>query len=210
MSKTKGNFFTFRDLQKQGFSATAIRYLLLSVPYDKQLNFTFEGLQGAAITVERLRQFRRLVREAVTEAGSNLEVKTIVNKSLHDFETALDDNLNTSMALAAIHNLVREINIVLAKNALLAAEQNAVSEAIAKFDAVLGIFGQETVEMLDAENRKPDRRTPRIPPPTQFCPLRRNPRFTCRKRNYPRRHERRRKMETEVSRPRLNAEKIAE
>src|SRR5207237_7725141 len=46
MSKSKGNFFTFRDLQTQGYSPLAIRYLLLSVPYRRQLNFTFEGLQG--------------------------------------------------------------------------------------------------------------------------------------------------------------------
>ena len=64
MSKSKGNFFTFRDLREQGYSPLAMRYLLLSVPYRKQLNFTFEGLQGAESTVERLRNFRRLVNEA--------------------------------------------------------------------------------------------------------------------------------------------------
>src|SRR6476659_7200254 len=70
MSKSKGNFFTFRDLRDQGYSPLAIRYLLLSVPYRHQLNFTFEGLQGAESTFERLRNFRRLVRDAKT-AGSS-------------------------------------------------------------------------------------------------------------------------------------------
>src|SRR5215207_1076013 len=64
MSKSKGNFFTFRDLREQGYSPLALRYLLLSVPTRKQLNFTFEGLQGAESTVERLRNFRSAVTNA--------------------------------------------------------------------------------------------------------------------------------------------------
>ena len=70
MSKSKGNFFTFRDLRDQGYSPLAIRYLLLSVPYRKQLNFTFEGLQGAESTVERLRNFRKMVKATVLPPGS--------------------------------------------------------------------------------------------------------------------------------------------
>jgi len=67
MSKSKGNFFTFRDLRDQGYSALAIRYLLLSVPTRKQLNFTFEGLKAAESTVERLRNFRSLVRDTAAK-----------------------------------------------------------------------------------------------------------------------------------------------
>ena len=151
MSKSKGNFFTFRDLKEQGYSPLAIRYLLLSVPYRKQLNFTFEGLQGSESTVERLRNFRRLVKEANTEPGSRPEVKTLVENALGEFEAAMDDDLNTAVALASIHNLVREVNIVLAKDGLLADDKAAILDAVAKFDAVLGIFGLEENEMLDAE-----------------------------------------------------------
>ena len=151
MSKSKGNFFTFRDLREQGYSPLAIRYLLLSVPYRKQLNFTFEGLQGTESTVERLRNFRRLVKEANTKPGSKPGVKALVGNALGEFETAMDDDLNTAVALAAIHNLVREVNIVLAKEGLLDDDQAAILDAVAKFDAVLGVFGSEETEMLDAE-----------------------------------------------------------
>ena len=120
-----------------------MRYLLLSVPYRKQLNFTFDGLQGATATVERLRQFRRLVAEAKTAEDANENVKVSVEKSLADFETALDDDLNTAVALAAIHNLVREINSILADGKLSENDKQAVLEAVEKFDAVLGIFGKE-------------------------------------------------------------------
>ncbi len=148
MSKSKGNFFTFRDLREQGYSPLAIRYLLLSVPTRKQLNFTFEGLQGAESTVERLRNFRSLVSDAKTAEGSNQEVAAMVEKSLADFEASMDDDFNTAAALASIHDLVREINIVLAGEGLLSKDREAVLDAIAKFDSVLGIFGSVDTSSL--------------------------------------------------------------
>ena len=151
MSKSKGNFFTFRDLRDQGYSPLAIRYLLLSVPYRKQLNFTFEGLQGAESTIERLQNFRRLVRDAKTEAGSDATVVALVDGALNEFEASMDDDFNTANALAAMHNLVREINTVLSNDGLKADDRTAVLAAIEKFDSVLGIFGEEKEEMLDAD-----------------------------------------------------------
>ena len=151
MSKSKGNFFTFRDLKEQGYSPLAIRYLLLSVPYRKQLNFTFEGLQGAEATVERLRNFRTLVHDAKARDGSNPAVAEQIRTQLAEFEAAMDDDMNTAVALAAIHNLVREVNSALAAEQLLCDDRVAVLEAIKKFDAVLGIFGDEVTEMLDTD-----------------------------------------------------------
>lgn len=151
MSKSKGNFFTFRDLREQGYSALAIRYLLLSVPTRKQLNFTFEGLQGAESTVERLRNFRALVSDANADEGSNREVAACVEKALTSFKAAMDDDFNTASALAAIHDMVREINIVLTGEGLLSKDREAVLDAIAKFDSVLGIFGKHDDTGLDAE-----------------------------------------------------------
>ncbi|MBK7707138.1 MAG: cysteine--tRNA ligase [Acidobacteria bacterium] len=151
MAKSLGNDFTLREIFSRGFSPLAIRYLLISVPYGKQLNFTFEGLKGAETTTERLRQFRRLVGEAKTEPGSEDKVSKAVEKALKDFEEAMDDDLNTSVALAAIHNLVREVNSALAKETLRADDQKAVLSAVEKFDSVLGIFGKAESEMLDDE-----------------------------------------------------------
>ena len=151
MSKSKGNFFTFRDLREQGYSALAIRYLLLSVPTRKQLNFTFEGLQGAESTVERLRNFRQLVTESKTTPGSEENVATKISVAVADFESAMDDDFNTAAALAAVHDLVREINTVMSADVLRTDDRAAVLDAISRFDSVLGIFGREDAEMLDAE-----------------------------------------------------------
>ncbi|HNU08796.1 MAG TPA: hypothetical protein PKO33_13595, partial [Pyrinomonadaceae bacterium] len=101
--------------------------------------------------IRQRQQFRRLVREAKTEPGSDTEVAQLVAKALAEFEAAMDDDLNTSVALAAIHNLVRETNSVLAKDALRADDRESVLDAVARFDSVLGIFGKEQAELLDAE-----------------------------------------------------------
>ncbi|HSK72171.1 MAG TPA: cysteine--tRNA ligase [Pyrinomonadaceae bacterium] len=151
MSKSKGNFFTFRDLAEQGFSALAIRYLLLSVPYDKQLNFTFEGLQGAEHTLERLRDFRKRLQEARLTEGINTDLQEKVKGFLNDFEEGMDDNLNTSVALAALHNLVREVNSAMAEESLRQDDRTKVLEIIEKIDSVLNLFGEEKAEMLDPE-----------------------------------------------------------
>jgi cysteinyl-tRNA synthetase len=151
MSKSKGNFFTFRDLRDQGYSPLAIRYLLLSVPYRKQLNFTFDGLHGAESTVERLRNFRRLVRDAKTAYGSDQETHQLIEKAVSDFEAAMDDDFNTAAALASIHDLVREINTILANDRLGSDDRAAVLNALSIFDSVLGVFGPEEDQMLEAD-----------------------------------------------------------
>ncbi|HXG83028.1 MAG TPA: cysteine--tRNA ligase [Pyrinomonadaceae bacterium] len=151
MSKSLGNYFTFRDLIEKGYSASAIRYLLFSVPYHKQLNFTFETLDGAEHTLERLRDFRRRLTEANLSGVGDSHLNEIVGKSLTDFEAAMDDNLNSSAALASLHNLVREVNSALANETVLSEDRDLILEVIDKIDSVLGIFGEEKEEILDAE-----------------------------------------------------------
>src|SRR5438552_15454912 len=118
MSKSKGNYYTFRDLASQGFSATGIRYFLLSVPFRKQINFTFDALAGAEKTVSSLRDFRARLEEAKTEPGRSEELHTATERALAEFEAGMDDDLNTSVALAAVHELTREVNTALAKRTL--------------------------------------------------------------------------------------------
>ncbi len=147
MSKSKGNFFAFRDLREQGHSPLAIRYLLLSVPYTKQLNFTFEGLQGAESTVERLNNFLALVSEADVEEGETPAVTAAAAKALQGFEEAMDDDLNTAAALASVHNFVREINTL---GGLRSVDKATVLATIERFDSVFGIFGKIADNRLDA------------------------------------------------------------
>jgi len=151
MSKSLGNFYTFRDLIAKGHTATAIRYLLLSVPYHKQLNFTFETLDGAEQTIARLRDFRKRLQEEHLSDGINTDLQEKVRGYLNDFEAAMDDNLNTSVALAALHNLVREVNTATAHEVVCTEDRSFILHTLDKFDAILGIFGEASEEILDSE-----------------------------------------------------------
>jgi cysteinyl-tRNA synthetase len=151
MSKSKGNYYTFRDVCEKGFSAAGVRYFLLSVPFRKQLNFTFDALRGADKTVTSLRDFRARVTEARCEPGSDPQIATAVKTALDDFESGMDDDLNTSVALASLHDLTREINTALGRQSLRADDQNAVLAALERIDGVLNIIGESSAAILDDE-----------------------------------------------------------
>src|SRR5688572_15249355 len=151
MSKSKGNYYTLRDLTAKGHSPRGIRYFLLSVPYSKQLNLTFDALRGAEKTVESLRDFHARLSEARTEPGNNEKLHEAATRTLHEFEEAMDDNLNTSVALAAIHNLTREVNTALARKKLGEENKRELLELFQRFDIVLNIFSEDSAEILDQE-----------------------------------------------------------
>jgi cysteinyl-tRNA synthetase len=151
MSKSKGNYFTFRDIAAKGYSPAAIRYFLLSVPYNKQLNFTFDALTGAEKTVASLRDFRARLSEARTSPGMNEELHEVTSRAAREFEEGMDDDLNTSVALAVIHNLTRDVNTALTRKKLLDDNKRELLELLKRFDTVLNFFGTEEREMLDGE-----------------------------------------------------------
>lgn len=153
MAKSLGNDYTLRDIVSRGFSPFAIRYLLLSVPYNKQLNFTFEGLKGAESTVRRLSDFWRRVKNWGL-GNDNREIsllQDVIETALEDFEAAMDNDLNTSVALAAIHNFVREVNTSMSTRGLHWKDKDLILAAIEKFNSVLNIFEPDSGEMLDEE-----------------------------------------------------------
>jgi len=106
MAKSEGNFFTLRDLTERGYATDAIRYLLVSTPYRKQLNFTFDGLRAAAAAIERLRNFERRLGAVEQSADSGLATDAC-SRAQAVFRDALDDDLNTAGALGAVFEYVR-------------------------------------------------------------------------------------------------------
>ena len=151
MSKSKGNYYTFRDVTAKGYSPAAVRYFLLSVPYRKQLNFTFDALGGAEKTVAGLRDFRARLSEAKPEAGMNESLHEASLRALEEFEAGMDDDLNTSVALAAVHDLTRQVNTALARRRLREDNKLELLDLIQRFDSVLNIFGDGQTEMLDSQ-----------------------------------------------------------
>src|SRR6185437_3983906 len=117
MSKSQGNFYTLRDLVLKGHKPSSIRFLLASVPYRNQLNFTFDGLQAAAISVERL-------------------------------HVAMDDDLNTAQAQAALFDMVRTANAALDAGQVSKDDVPALLRALEEFDSIFDILRDDDVPLM--------------------------------------------------------------
>src|ERR1700674_1486009 len=110
MSKSLGNFFTLRDLVLKGHRPSSIRFLLASVPYRNQLNFTFDGLKQAAVSVERLRKFHFRLTTGQFPSGTTPSMGDLARETAVRMRASMDDDLNTAQAQAAIFDMVRKVN----------------------------------------------------------------------------------------------------
>ncbi|MCJ7504293.1 MAG: cysteine--tRNA ligase [Acidobacteriia bacterium] len=140
MSKSLGNFYTLRDLIGKGYRPTAIRYLLASVPYRKQLNFTFDSLHQAQHSIERLRNFRHRLTVEKFPAGENPGLPARAQAARQAFEDALDDNLNTAEALAAIFDLVRDANTAMDHGEFRGVDRPVFLDLLERWDRIFAVL----------------------------------------------------------------------
>ena len=154
MSKSKGNFYLLRDVLAKRNDPSALRYLFLSVPYRKKLNFTFEALAGAGTAVERIRALDRRLGDTERAAGplsvEPFDAATRAARFEKDFDEGLADDLNTARALAALFDFLRDVNLAADGNALDAAGAALCRAALRRSDSVLGILPSGE-ELLPAE-----------------------------------------------------------
>lgn len=145
MSKSKGNFFTMADLEEKGFNPVTFRYLIFSIHYRQNTNFTFKGLEDAQKSIDRLQNFLESVQNA---ADSGAEVNVL--KYREDFEASMDDDLNTSGALAALFELVKEGNRAVAETGGIKNRLD-ILKFLRDFDQVFAVLKWDLEENLDAE-----------------------------------------------------------
>ncbi len=138
MSKSLGNFYTLRDLIKKGYPAPAIRYLLLSSHYRQQLNFTLEGIDAAAQTVRRLQEFYDTLKDA--NGGNQSEIHTLLTKTKEQFEAAMDDDLNISLALSTVFDMIRDVNRLRNEKEISKGNAQSIVEFLKQIDTVLGVL----------------------------------------------------------------------
>ena len=158
MSKSLGNFYTLRDLVLMGHKPSSIRFLLASVPYRKQLNFTFDGLKQAAASVDRLRNFKlRLETEQLPE-GTNQAVSAMAAETVAAMRAAMEDDLNTAQALGAMFDMVRDVNAAADKGEVHKGDVSALLQALARFDEIFAVLAdndaakiRRVVEWAEAE-----------------------------------------------------------
>ena len=143
MSKSLGNFFTLRDLVLKGHKPSSIRYLLASVPYRNQLNFTFDGLQQAAVSVDRLRNFRLRLSSSNFPAGSNSEMQSLAAQTIERTTAALDDDLNTAQAQGTIFEMVRQANAAFDTGGIKRDDVAPLLAALARFDEIFAVLDDD-------------------------------------------------------------------
>ena len=163
MSKSLVNFYTLRDLVLKGHKPSSIRYLLTSVPYRNQLNFTFDGLKQAAVSVERLRNFRQRLTSGSFAAGSNAEMQALANETIDRMKSSLEDDLNTAQAQGAIFEMVRRVNAALDAQEIRQNEVPLFLAAMEKFDEIFAVIKdddgpkmKQVCEWAFAEGREKD------------------------------------------------------
>lgn len=140
MSKSKRNDYKIDELIERGYSPAAMRYALMSAHYRKELNFTFEGLDDAQAALRRLVDFSDRLQAAKAGTTSS-DLATISKSAITEFEAALDDDLNTSEAFAALFNFVRECNAELDRfSNVLQADLHLAMATLARMDEVLGFI----------------------------------------------------------------------
>ncbi len=165
MSKSEGNFYTLRDLLLKGYKASAIRFLLLSVPYRHQLNFTFDGLRESTNAIERLRTFAQRMRDtkwpnSALNAGEQAtnsraphlasemwegkvdtsSIATTIEQGHHAFRNALANDLNTAEARAAIFEVIRAVNTAADGGKLTQSDAAATLALLAEFDGIFAVL----------------------------------------------------------------------
>jgi cysteinyl-tRNA synthetase len=156
MSKSLGNFFTLRDLLQKGHAAVAVRYLLLSTHYRQQLNFTFDGLEGAKAAIERLRDFRRRLTEVDTDGNGHPDFSELVEKAEAKFGEHLDDDLNISGALGALFDFVRDANRRIDDHSIDRTDAGNALMMITRLDGILGVLEEDAqhAELDDTDIEK--------------------------------------------------------
>lgn len=146
MSKSVGNVHTVQDVLDKGFRLSALRYILLSGYYRKQLNFTWTGLEQAEEALRRITDFLGRVDALTSPAAEQPEVKARVKEAVDAFDSALRDDLNTAAGLGAMFDLIRALNILMDNKQVGKADAPEIAAAFNHFDRVLGILSLRRAE----------------------------------------------------------------
>jgi cysteinyl-tRNA synthetase len=150
MSKSLGNFFTLRDLVLKGYKPSSIRFLLTSVPYRNQLNFTFDGLKQAVSGVDKLRTFQQRLVTGQFAEGRSEAMTALAAETVSRMKAGLDDDLNTAQAHAAIFDMVRKANAAMDSNEVRKDDLAALAAALEKFDEIFGVLKDDDASKMAA------------------------------------------------------------
>ncbi|MBN1501670.1 MAG: cysteine--tRNA ligase [Spirochaetes bacterium] len=155
MSKSKGTFYTIRDLVEKGYSPRSIRYLLFSAHYRKQLNFTLAGLDSIKQPLARIDNFVARLKLTAEGCSSDDEIVSASGKFISSFIETMDDDLNISGALGNLFDYIHEINSIIDQTGITENGSRLVYDTLKKADSVFGFIffndSKDTNTDIDAE-----------------------------------------------------------
>lgn len=151
MSKSKENQFTLRDLMAKNIDPISLRLLLLSTHYRKMVNFTFEALDQAQASIQRIRDFLYELKNHPFNDGENKDIPKIITDTKQRFIAGLSDDLNISVALTALFEMVKKINILITQEKIFVKDARNLNSFISSLDNVLAILPEEEEEILPEE-----------------------------------------------------------
>jgi len=141
MSKSLGNTVTVRELLEEGIEPAAIRHQLISAHYRSELNFTAQGIAASRQALQRLLDFQaRLDSQETTVGAADVGIGGSAETAVNRFREAMDNDLNSSEAMAAVFVLVKEVNAALdGADSVSPDELQGVRDALGSIDRVLGL-----------------------------------------------------------------------
>lgn len=147
MSKSLGNFYTLRDLLDKGYNGMQVRYMLMHTHYRTQLNFTFDGLEGAKTSLHRLNDFIQRMQEiADLKIEPTKSCRDVLQETINRFSQAMADDLNISAALASIFDMMHAVNSLYDSGSMNGGDASEVIIVMQEFNRVLGVLNFESEE----------------------------------------------------------------
>ena len=144
MSRSLNNAVTIEDLKKNGYSGRDIRFFLLGVNYRKPITYSPEALKAAKNTLRKIDTFICRLG-ALTDGGQGFpDTDQLIYNLHHDFENALDDDLNMSGALAALFEFIGHLNVPLTENKISRTDAVKITKALEKINNILAVMSFET------------------------------------------------------------------
>lgn len=139
MSKSKGNIFTVSDLEKKGFDPLIYRFFIFGTHYRSKAHFSFDNLAAAKKGLERIVSFIKELQQINNSKGTNLEAMALDEKLKAEFESAMDQDLNTPKALSAIYDFITKANRFKKQDKINKEEAQKMLNTLMEIDSVLGV-----------------------------------------------------------------------
>jgi cysteinyl-tRNA synthetase len=159
MSKSKGNFYILKDIKEKGFDPMHLRLFYLSSNYRKQADFSWSALEQAKTNFERINDFLQKISSIPTEKSPALVKEDFCQKHISMFEEAMNDDLNTPMALSALYDMVTHVNKKISSGEMNAEKSAKILATFEKMNKVFGLkFPEKEIEITDEVKKLAEKR----------------------------------------------------